>query len=188
MDKLGKAAAEISKVTDTIADISEQTNLLALNATIEAARAGDAGKGFAVVAGQIKALALQTAEATNEISDRITGVQNTTKESVSAIESIVTVINEINEIVITVATAVEEQSATTQEISSNITQAASGVGEVNENVNQVSSVVAEINVDISQVNQAAEEMKTGGLQVKSRAADLSQLAKDLNKMVNRFTI
>lgn len=186
--ELGKAASEISKVTDTIAEISEQTNLLALNATIEAARAGEAGKGFAVVAGEIKALAQQTADATNEISSKIVGVQNTTKESVDAIESIVSIINEINEIVTTVATAIEEQSATTQEISNNISQAASGVGEVNENVNQVSAVMAEVNVDISQVSQAAEEMKTGGMQVKSRATDLSHLAQALNKMVSQFKI
>lgn len=188
VDELGKAASEISKVTDTIAEISEQTNLLALNATIEAARAGEAGKGFAVVAGEIKALAQQTADATNEISSKIVGVQNTTKESVDAIESIVIIINEINEIVTTVATAIEEQSATTQEISNNISQAASGVGEVNENVNQVSAVMAEVNVDISRVSQAAEDMKTGGMQVKSRATDLSHLAQALNKMVSQFKI
>ena len=188
VDELGKAASEISKVTDTIADISAQTNLLALNATIEAARAGEAGKGFAVVAGEIKALAQQTAEATSDISSKITGVQDTTKESVSAIESIVSIINEVNEIVITVASAIEEQSATTQEISSNISQAASGVDEVNENVNQVSSVVAEVNIDITQVSQAAEEMRSGGMQVNSKATELSQLARDLNEMVSRFTI
>ena len=188
VDELGKAAAEISKVTETISDISEQTNLLALNATIEAARAGDAGKGFAVVAGEIKALAQQTAEATNEINSRISGVQSTTQESVSAIESIVDIINEINEIVSTVASAIEEQSSTTQEISSNISQAASGVNEVNENVNQVSAVVAEVNMDINQVNQATDEVKTGGLQVSSSAAKLTELAGNLKKMVDQFTV
>ncbi|MCG8550231.1 MAG: methyl-accepting chemotaxis protein, partial [Desulfobacterales bacterium] len=90
--ELGKSASEISKVTDTISDISEQTNLLALNATIEAARAGEAGKGFAVVAGEIKDLAQQTAEATNEIGNKITAVQTTTNESVTAINSIVSII------------------------------------------------------------------------------------------------
>ncbi|WP_462269868.1 HAMP domain-containing methyl-accepting chemotaxis protein [Desulfobacter sp.] len=188
VDDLGKAASEISKVTETIADISEQTNLLALNATIEAARAGEAGKGFAVVAGEIKALAQQTAEATNEISTRIAGIQSTTQESVTAIESIVNIIDEINEIVSTVATAIEEQSSTTQEITSNISQAASGVNEVNENVNQVSAVVAEVNVDISQVNQATDEVKTGGLQVASSAAKLTELAGNLKKLVSRFTV
>ncbi len=188
VDELGKAAAEISKVTETISDISEQTNLLALNATIEAARAGEAGKGFAVVAGEIKALAQQTAEATNEISSKISGVQSTTQESVSAIESIVDIINEINEIVSTVASAIEEQSSTTQEISSNISQAASGVNEVNENVNQVSAVVAEVNMDINQVNQATDEVKTGGLQVSSSAAKLTELAGNLKEMVDQFSV
>ena len=126
VDALGEAAAEISKVTDTIADISEQTNLLALNATIEAARAGEAGKGFAVVAGEIKDLAQQTARATSDINDKINGVRNTTEESVAAIRSIVDVISEINGIVATVATAIEEQSATTQEISNNISRLPQG--------------------------------------------------------------
>lgn len=188
VDVLGKAASEISKVTDTIADISEQTNLLALNATIEAARAGEAGKGFAVVAGEIKALAQQTAEATNEISDKIAGVQTTTNESVDAIGSIVKVINEINGIVTSVASAIEEQSATTLEISNNVSQAAAGVQDVNDNVTQTSAVVREVSMDISQVSQATEEIKTGGGQIKSRAADLLMLAKNLNEMVGQFTL
>ena len=188
VDELGKAASEINKVTDTISDISEQTNLLALNATIEAARAGEAGKGFAVVAGEIKDLAHQTAEATNEISSRISGVQTTTQESVEAIRSIVAIISEINEIVTTVATAIEEQSATTQEISNNINQAALGVQEVNENVNQTSAVVGEVNQDVSQVSHSAEEMKAGSDSVKSSAARLADLAAELNDMVGRFRI
>ena len=188
VDNLGKAASEISKVTDTISDISEQTNLLALNATIEAARAGEAGKGFAVVAGEIKALAQQTAEATEEISSRITGVQDTTRESVTAIGAIVSIINEINEIVTTVASAIEEQSATTQEISSSISQAAQGIEEVNQNVNQTSAVVNELSMDINQVNQATEDVKAGGIQVKNSATELSGLAESLNKMVAQFNV
>lgn len=135
VDALGKAAAEISKVTEAIADISEQTNLLALNATIEAARAGEASKGFAVVAGEIKELAKQTARATEEIGLKIGEVQTSTTESVEAIKAIVEIIDDINSIVSSVATAIErEQSATTQEISNNVSQAATGVQEVNENV------------------------------------------------------
>jgi len=188
VDDLGRAAVEISKVTDTIADISEQTNLLALNATIEAARAGEAGKGFAVVAGEIKALAQQTAEATSGISSRISGIQSTTRESVEAISSIVAIINEINEIVTTVSAAIEEQSATTQEIASNVSQAAAGINEVNENVNQVSAVVGEVNMDINLVNQATDDVRSGGLQVKSSANKLSELAGELSNMVGRFTV
>ena len=188
VDELGRAASEISKVTDTIADISEQTNLLALNATIEAARAGEAGKGFAVVAGEIKDLAQQTAAATSEINTKISGVQTTTQESVEAIGSIVATIDEINDIVTTVATAIEEQSATTHEISNNISQVASGVQEVNDNVNQTSAVVGEVNQDVGQVSQSADEMKDGGDRVKSSAGRLADLAANLNEMVSQFKI
>ncbi|MFH1153130.1 MAG: methyl-accepting chemotaxis protein [Pseudomonadota bacterium] len=188
VNDLGKAASEISKVTETIADISEQTNLLALNATIEAARAGEAGKGFAVVAAEIKELAKQTAQATEEIGSKIGDVQKTTQESVSAIRSIVDIINEINTIVTSVATAIEEQSATTQEISNNVSQAATGVQEVNQNVNQTSVVAGEVTKDIHLVSQAADEMNTGSLQVNESAVELSKLAESLNEMVGRFKL
>ena len=186
VDALGKAAREINKVTETIADISEQTNLLALNATIEAARAGEAGKGFAVVAGEIKALAQQTAEATSEINQKIIGVQTTTSESVKAIETIVTVINDINEIVTTVATAVEEQSATSQEIAKNVNQAAQGVQEVNDSMNEITAVTGEVNQDIADVSVAAGETSLGSNTVKENAAELSELADSLNGMISRF--
>lgn len=188
VDKLGKAASEINKVTETISEISEQTNLLALNATIEAARAGEAGKGFAVVAGEIKALAQQTADATNEISNKIVGVQSTTKESVLAIESIVKVIDQINDIVSSIATALEEQSTAVIEISDSVNQAAAGLEEVNENVNHTSSISSEVSTDIAGVNQAAEEVSAGGRQIKSSAEELSKLAETLNLRVNEFKV
>ncbi len=188
VDELGKAASDINKVTETIADISEQTNLLALNATIEAARAGEAGKGFAVVAGEIKALAQQTAEATTQISGKISSVQATTDESVAAIETIVKVINDINEIVTTVATAIEEQSATTQEISNNVSQAALGVQEVNENVNQASAVTGEVTRDIADVSQLAQETNNETLKIDQGTTELSRLADKLNEMVGQFNI
>ncbi len=188
VNNLGNAALEISKVTETIADISEQTNLLALNATIEAARAGEAGKGFAVVASEIKELAHQTANATKEIESRINEVQKTSTESVSAIKSIVEIINEINTIVTSVAAAMEEQSATTSEISNNVSHAAAGVEEINENVNQASAVAGEVTENINQVSHAADEVNAGSLQVHSNADKLSSLAKNLNNMAGEFKL
>jgi methyl-accepting chemotaxis protein len=188
VDELGKATVEISKFTETISDISAQTNLLALNATIEAARAGEAGKGFAVVAGEIKALAQQTADATNEINEKISGVQTTTTESVEAIKSIVTVINDINIIVTTVAAAVEEQSATTQEISNNVGQASVGIQDVNENIKSTLDVSKEVTKNIAEVSKATQEMKTGGNQVNVRAKELATLANNLAELVGRFKL
>ncbi len=188
VDDLGRAAQEISKVTDTISDISAQTNLLALNATIEAARAGEAGKGFAVVAGEIKELANQTAQATEEISSQVSGIQATTQDSVEAIASILEVINEINTVVTSVAAAIEEQSATTQEISSNVSQAALGLQEVNETVNQTSTVAGEVSRDIALVSQAASDVSQGSGEVNTSADGLSRLSVDLTSMVSRFKI
>ncbi|MGD9826480.1 methyl-accepting chemotaxis protein [Desulfobacter sp.] len=188
VDALGRAATEISKVTETIADISEQTNLLALNATIEAARAGEAGKGFAVVAGEIKELAKQTAHATDEIGLKIGEVQTTTKESVEGIKAIVEIIDDINSIVTSVASAIEEQSVTTQEISNNVSQAATGVQDVNENVNQTSTVAAQVTQDIHQVSQSADEITAGAKHINENVLELSKLAENLNKMVGRFKL
>ncbi|MCG8634738.1 MAG: methyl-accepting chemotaxis protein [Desulfobacterales bacterium] len=188
VDALGHAAAAISKVTETIEDISDQTNLLALNATIEAARAGEAGKGFAVVAGEIKALAQQTAGATKEISSQISGIQGTTRESVSAIGEITTVIGKINDIVTNMASAIEEQAVTTREISDNVAQAASGVKEVNGSVNQSSTVAGEVTRDIAGVSQAATDIREGSRQVSGQARELSGLADTLNRIVSRFKV
>jgi len=186
--ELGRAAQDIGKVTEAITDISEQTNLLALNATIEAARAGEAGKGFAVVANEIKELARQTAEATQEIKEKIGGIQNTTAGTVKEIEQISTVINEVNEIVTTIATAVEEQSVTTKEIAGNVTQAATGIQEVTQNVSQSSTVAGEIAKDIMEVNQASGDMANSSSQVNMSAAELSNLADQLKEMVERFRV
>jgi len=188
VDELGSAANEIGKVVETITEISEQVNLLALNATIEAARAGEAGKGFAVVANEIKDLAKQTAEATQEIKGKIGAIQGSTDATVTEIGHILKVINDVNDIVSTIATAVEEQSATTKEIAGNVAQAAQGIQGVNENVATSSSVASEIADEITGVNQAASEMSHSSGQVAMSAEELAVMAKKLNKMVGKFRV
>ncbi|MBF0112537.1 MAG: HAMP domain-containing protein [Desulfamplus sp.] len=188
VDELGRAAIDVGKVTETIAEISEQTNLLALNATIEAARAGEAGKGFAVVAAEIKELAKQTANSTQEINQKINTIQTNTHDAVSEIVKIVQVINNVNEIVTTIASAVEEQTVTTQEISSNLTSAAHIIGEVNDHVNQTSAVAVDISKDIADVSHAVKEITDGSSQINLNAKELSKLAKEINQMVIRFKV
>ena len=188
ISELGESAKDIGKVIETITDISEQVNLLALNATIEAARAGEAGKGFAVVANEIKELARQTASATNEIKQRVEGIQHSTKGTVNEITAITKVVNEVNQIVSDIAGAVDEQSAATKEIASNISQASVGINEVNENVSQGSVVSSQIAQEISEVKDAAVHMSQNSAQVDQNATDLSRLAEELNAMVNRFKV
>ncbi len=186
VNELGKAADEINKVTEAITEISEQTNLLALNATIEAARAGEAGKGFAVVANEIKDLAKQTAAATLDIKTKIQGVQEATGVTVKEINEIGEVIADVDKIVATIAAAVEEQTATTQEIAQHVHQASQGIAEVNENVAQSSTVSAEIASDIATVNRSANEMSQASGQVKVSAEELSSIADRLKEMMAKF--
>jgi methyl-accepting chemotaxis protein len=186
--ELGTAAIDVGKVTETINEISEQNNLMALNATIEAARAGEAGKGFAVVANEIKELARQTASATQDIRQKIDGIQMSTDSTVNEISQIEKVIAQINEIVATIAAAVEEQSASTTEIATNVNQAAQGIQEVNENIAQSTTVSVEIARDVLEVNQAAGEMANGSAQVNTAATELSQLSESLKEMVERFKV
>jgi methyl-accepting chemotaxis protein len=188
MTDLGNAAQAIGKVTETITEISEQTNLLALNATIEAARAGEAGKGFAVVANEIKELARQTAEATLDIRQQIEGIQNSTGTTVLSIEKIGQVISDINEIVATIATAVEEQSVSTREISDNIAQVSTGIQEVNENVAQSSQASQDITREIAEVKQASGEIAGSSSQVRLSADELSSVSEQLNALVGQFKI
>ncbi len=185
---LGVSAQEIGKVTEAITEISEQTNLLALNATIEAARAGEAGKGFAVVANEIKELAKQTADATQDIKRQVEGIQTSSDNVVEAIKQISSVIDEIDHIVSTIDTAVDEQSATTQEIAQNVTQASHGIGEVNENVSQSSGVASTITEDMTEVNQLTDDMTKSSSHVDASAEELSRLAEQLKDIVGRFTV
>lgn len=188
VQKLGIAAEEIGKVTETITEISEQTNLLSLNATIEAARAGEAGKGFAVVANEIKELARQTAEATQDIKEKVEGIQNSTAGTVNDIEKISSVINDVNEIVSTIAASVEEQSVTTNEIANNIVHLSSGIQEVNENVSQSSQFSGQIATDIAEVNHSASEISASTTKMNDNTEKLATLATQLKEMVEKFKV
>jgi methyl-accepting chemotaxis protein len=157
---LAKAAARIGDVVELINSIAGQTNLLALNATIEAARAGEAGRGFAVVASEVKALAEQTAKATGEISTQISGIQAATQESVGAIKEIGDTIGRMSEIASTIASAVEEQGAATQEISRNVQQAAQGTMQVSANITDVQRGASETGSASSQVLSAAQSLSS----------------------------
>lgn len=188
MNRLGVAAIDIGKVTETINDISSQTDLLALNATIEAARAGEAGKGFAVVAGEIKELSRQTADATHEIKEKIDGIQKETVETVEEIVSVVKIINEINDVIATIATSVEEQSAATREISVNIGQASKGIQEVNEKINRNAHVASVISKEITDVDHSTGEILENSDKVNQSARTLSDLSKQLSDRVGMFRI
>ena len=188
VEELGNSATEIGQVTETINEISDQTNLLALNATIEAARAGEAGKGFAVVANEIKELARQTAEATEEIKGKISKNQESTAKTIAEIEQITAVIAEVNDIISGITAAVEEQSVMTKEIAGNVSQASVGIHEVNENVAMSSSVAEEIAKDIATVNSSAADMSKSSSQVYGSADHLSNLANKLEELVGRFKI
>jgi methyl-accepting chemotaxis protein len=188
MEKLGQAAQEIGHVTETITNISAQTNLLALNATIEAARAGTAGKGFAVVANEIKELAKQTAEATEDIKLRIAGIQNSTGSAITDIGQITTVIKDVGTIVTSIAAAIEEQATVTRDVAGNIAQASSGVRDANERVSHTAQVSKSIAQDIAGVNAAVADIRQGGEHVQSSAVDLSKLAEQLGAQVAQFKV
>jgi methyl-accepting chemotaxis protein len=188
MSELGRAAQEIGKVTETITDISAQTNLLALNATIEAARAGTAGKGFAVVANEIKELAKQTSEATEDIKAKIAGVQNSTTGAVQSIETITGVIKEIGNTVASTAAAIEEQATVTKNVAGEIAQATAVVREVNDQVAQTATVSRSIASDIATVNSATAGIREGGQQVETSASELSRLSEQLKVLVAQFSV
>ncbi|QQR80342.1 MAG: methyl-accepting chemotaxis protein [Deltaproteobacteria bacterium] len=152
ISKLGESSEEIGNVVKVITSIAEQTNLLALNATIEAARAGEAGKGFAVVANEVKELAKQTAKATEEISQKINLIQTDSQVAVKSMEDISRVINQVHDLQNTIASAIEEQSATTSEMTRNVSEAATGSNEIAQNIVSVA-------VSAQKTSQGAGETK-----------------------------
>ena len=172
--KLGESSIEIGKVIKVITSIAQQTNLLALNATIEAARAGEAGKGFAVVANEVKELAKETAKATEDISQKIEAIQSDTKGAVRAIAEISAVINQINDISSTIASAVEEQTATTNEISRNVAEASKGTTEIAQNITSVA--------------EAAKNTTEGANNSQRATEELTRMSVELQALVNEFNV
>jgi methyl-accepting chemotaxis protein len=171
--KLGTSSQEIGAVVKAITSIAEQTNLLALNATIEAARAGEAGKGFAVVANEVKELAQETARATEDIARRVEAIQGDTTKAIAAIGGISEVIGSINDYQLTIASAVEEQTATTNEMSRSVQEAAGGSTEIAANITGVSAAASSTTQALGQTRMAVDE--------------LSRMASDLRGSVARFT-
>jgi methyl-accepting chemotaxis protein len=174
VDKLGESSTEIGKVIKVITTIAEQTHLLALNATIEAARAGEAGKGFAVVANEVKELARETAKATEDIGRKIEAIQGDTKGAVKAIAEIGAIINQIHDIQNTIASAVEEQSATSKEISRNVGEVAQGSGEIARN--------------IAGVAEASRSTTSGASDTRNAAGELARLAAQMKTLLDQFHV
>ncbi|HEX8343437.1 MAG TPA: methyl-accepting chemotaxis protein, partial [Actinoplanes sp.] len=172
MNKLGESSAEIGNVIKVITAIAEQTNLLALNATIEAARAGEAGKGFAVVASEVKDLAQETARATEDISRRVQAIQVDTNGAVTAIEEITRVIARISDFQTTIASAVEEQTATTNEMNRSVSEAAAGTGEIAQNITGVA--------------EAARLTSQGVTEAQQTTTELARMSSELTKLVGTF--
>ena len=183
---LGTAADEIGRVIETIQDIAEQTNLLALNATIEAARAGEAGKGFSVVANEVKDLARQTAEATQDIRQRIERIQSSSSESVEAIAAIDQVIRRVDQASQSIAKSVAEQRIATQEISSTLASSMRSVEAVGRSVNEGATATREISRAVTEVDDLAGSTAASAEETSVAGQSMSQLATELRSVVEHF--
>lgn len=188
IDALSASSTEIIKIIDMIRNIADQTRLLALNATIEAASAGEAGKGFAVVANEVKELARESAEATEKISQQITGIQSNTHSAVDAIQKVSEVIEELNNISQSIAAAVEEQSATTQQISENIAHVSEATHGLAAQVNESANDSKEISSSMLHIVQASQQTASGSTQTNASAEELSRIASDLQNIISMFKL
>jgi len=188
MDQLRNSSAQIEKVLQVINDIADQTNLLALNATIEAASAGEAGKGFAVVANEVKELARQTAQATEEIGKQVDDMRSSTGSAVQAIESISTIIAEVNELSTSMASAVEEQSATVNEVSKSGGVANEAAQDITRRVQEGASGTKEIAQNIVAVSDAARETDVGVKGARKSAMELSELSERMEALISTFDL
>lgn len=202
MNVLSDAAGEIGKVTDTIKSIAEKTNLLALNATIEAASAGSAGKGFAVVANEIKELANRSAQAAEDIANRISGVQNNSSEAVNVIEKVSNIIKKINDSINVTTSSVEAQTQTSNDISSNVSVANDGIKNMAISINEISKGANEIAgntgeaakganevaFSITEVSKSAKKSNVGAQEVNSSADKLKTVAEELKVLIGKFKI
>jgi methyl-accepting chemotaxis protein len=168
IDEMAAVAQEIGKVTELITAIAGQTNLLALNATIEAARAGEAGRGFAVVAQEVKALAAQTAGATQEISSKIEAMQSTTTRSVKAIEGISATIRELDRFSALIAAAVEQQANAARQISGDVNAAAAGAAQVNSTVGEIEGIAGQTSIEVLQIGSVSAQIAKQAQRVRER--------------------
>ncbi|TGJ95341.1 methyl-accepting chemotaxis protein [Actinotalea fermentans ATCC 43279 = JCM 9966 = DSM 3133] len=170
VQKLGTSSQEIGDVVKVITSIAEQTNLLALNATIEAARAGEAGKGFAVVASEVKELAQETAKATEDIARRVEAIQDDTSSAVGAIGEIADIIGRINDYQLTIASAVEEQTATTTEMSRGVQESATGASEIAGNITGIATAAQDSAATMQRMSVAVDELAQISVELRTRVA------------------
>lgn len=185
---LGTAANEVGEVVTVIEDIAQQTNLLALNATIEAARAGASGKGFAVVATEVKLLAKQTSDATEDIRRRIEFIQGSTNDAVSTIRQINDVVNTINEMSRTIASSVEEQSGTTRQMAHTVSETATATLSASERISESAMASEEISRNIVEVEKVLKQTADGASQTREAGKQFSSLADQMDSLVHAFKI